>query len=61
MTMMTDTDPKVIPLQEEINKTLKRIDELEWDGDFKTAEFAKYHLDYLKKMEADGEIWYPLF
>lgn len=51
----------VVSLQEEIKRTLRRIDELEWDGDYKTADFAKYHLEHLKKLEANGDQWYPLF
>jgi hypothetical protein len=59
--MTTTIDEKVIPLAEEIMRTMRKIDELEWSGDYKMADFAKYHLEHLKKMEAEGEIWYPLF
>lgn len=60
MTKEPSTD-YVVSLSDEISKTLRRIDELEWEGDFKTADFAKYHLDYLRKLEANGEVHYPLF
>lgn len=59
---MVDEDTrKVIPLAEEIMKTMRKIDELEWKGDYKMADFAKYHLEQLKQMEVEGEVWYPLF
>lgn len=59
--MVDDENLKVIPLAEEILKTMRKIDELEWKGDFKMADFAKKYLTQLKQMEAEGEVWYPLF
>jgi hypothetical protein len=49
----------VVPIEEEINKTRKQIDDLEWEGVY--CEHLKRYLDDLIKIQLEGEVWYPLF
>ena len=51
----------VVPLEEEIIKTSKKVSDLEWEGDYQTAKLAQYHLEYLQKLRDEGHVWYPLF
>lgn len=55
------TDPRLVPLRAEITRVIRRIDDLEWEGKFKDADMGKYYLEHLKELEAQGEVYYPLF
>ncbi len=57
------SNPNVIPLVDQINKTQREIDEIYWEGklDLGKAIALESHLQYLKDQEAGGELWYPLF
>jgi hypothetical protein len=40
---------------------IRRIDDLEWEGKFKDADMGKYYLEHLRELEAQGEVYYPMF
>lgn len=54
-------DKRVIPLQSYINKLKRDIDDLEWDGQFKKADFLKVLLKDAEKQERNGEVYHPTF
>jgi len=51
----------VVPLTRIINSTMRKIDDLEWEGDFEKADIEIKFLDHLFDLEAKGDIFYPLF
>jgi hypothetical protein len=49
----------VVPIEEEISKTQRQIDDLEWEGAY--CEHLKHYLDSLIKQQLEGEVWYANF
>jgi len=49
----------VVPIQREINKTKRELDDAEWEG--KYCEHLRKHLNYLMKQMEEGETWYANF
>jgi hypothetical protein len=49
----------VVPIEEEISKTQRQIDDLEWEGVY--CEHLKHYLDSLIKQQLEGEVWYANF
>ena len=49
----------VVPIEREINKTKREIDDAEWEG--KPYKHLQTHLDRLLQQIQDGETWYTNF
>lgn len=42
--------------------SLKRqIDDLEWEGDFKRADFLRTDLAHVTELDKKGDVWFPSF
>jgi len=54
-------EDKVIPLTRIIHETKRKIDSLEWEGDFTCADSEINFLAHLEQLQANGDTWYPLF
>lgn len=39
----------------------KQIDDLEWEGDFKRADFLRTDLAHVTELDKKGDVWFPLF
>ena len=51
----------VIPLQQYSVDLQREIDDAEWLGESERADADKREVDDVKRMIANGELWYPLF
>ena len=49
----------VVPIEQEINKTKREIDDAEWEGE--SCEHLKRHLQDLLKQMTEGEVYYVNF
>lgn len=49
----------VIPIEQEINKTKRQLDDAEWEGE--PCEHLRRHLKYLIEQQLNGETWYANF
>ncbi len=58
---MLQEQDKIIPLTRIICETQRKIDNLEWDGDFERADFETKFLKHLETLQDQGDTWYPLF
>jgi hypothetical protein len=38
-----------------------QIDDLEWEGDFKRADFLRTDLANVTELDKKGDVWFPLF
>jgi len=52
---------RVISLDRYITDLQKDIDDLDWDGQNKKADFLRILLKEAEHMKDQGELWYPLF
>lgn len=52
---------RVISLDRYITDLQKDIDDLDWDGQNKKADFLRILLKEAQQMKDQGELWYPLF
>jgi len=59
--MLSESRDSVIPLSVIMNKTKRKIDELEWDGKLEEADRELKFLAHLTELEACGDVYYPLF
>jgi hypothetical protein len=48
-----------VPIEQEINKIKRQIDDLEWEGVY--CDHLKHYLDALIQQMLDGEQWYVEF
>ena len=59
--MLSASRNSVTPLSVILKKTKRKIDELEWEGKLEEADREIDFLARLTELEADGEVFYPLF
>lgn len=59
--MTHNEQKKVLSLQALITETQKKIDDLEWSGDFSDADLNKKYLKEYVDLHLKGDVYYPLF
>lgn len=57
----TPQEKNLIPINTYIKELQKDIDDLEWEGHFKRADFKKKLLDEAVTIRDNGGLYYPLF